>query len=308
MKIKSTHLQNFMAFKNFKASWSPEINIISGENGRGKTALIKIMYALAKAWLNSGTKNKANKIFTEKIANTFKPENGNIGRIVQRKQNPEECVCEISIEEHGTPIKTAFGPKAKSHIETLTYPSVNEPEASVVYIPPSEIISAVENFRFLYEDMHIAFDETYYDLVKALDRPLTKQQKTLEQKQILSAVNEIINGSVTQNGNRFYIRTKTDKNVEMALVPESHRKLATIAQLILNGSLHEKTILFWDEPETNMDHEMTRLTADIAMLLAKTGTQIFITTHDYFLQQYFNTTAGFYGMNPDDINIKLISI
>ena len=42
----------------------------------------------------------------------------------------------------------------------------------------------------------------------------------------------------------------------MGLVSEGYRKLATIMYLILSGSLSKNAILFWDEPETNMNPKM----------------------------------------------------
>ncbi len=39
----------------------------------------------------------------------------------------------------------------------------------------------------------------------------------------------------------------------MGLVSEGYRKMATIMYLILSGSLTKDSILFWDEPETNMN-------------------------------------------------------
>lgn len=45
-----------------------------------------------------------------------------------------------------------------------------------VFIPPKEIISSTSNFTSLYDDYHIAIDETYYDLARLLMRPLKKGQ------------------------------------------------------------------------------------------------------------------------------------
>ena len=44
------------------------------------------------------------------------------------------------------------------------------------------------------------------------------------------------------------------------------------------------------------------------MQLAKLGVQVFITTHDYFLQQYFNLAAVYPEANPDNLDIKFVSL
>ena len=58
--------------------------------------------------------------------------------------------------------------------------------------------------------------------------------------------------------------------------------------LILSGSLNKDTVLFWDEPETNMNPKMIRPIVQALTALAKMGVQIFVTTHDYFVQQEFD--------------------
>lgn len=80
---------------------------------------------------------------------------------------------------------------------------------------------------------------------------------------------------------------------EMGLVSEGYRKLATIIYLISSGSLNENSILFWDEPETNMNPMMIKPIAEAVAKLAEMGVQVFITTHDYFVQQSFNLLSAY---------------
>ena len=183
-----------------------------------------------------------------------------------------------------------------------------DPLNTAIYIPPKEIISATENFRYLYEEMHIAFEETYYDLAKLLDRPLKKGPNSSEQKQVLDKLGKIMQGNIVQRENKFYLHVSGKGEFEMGLVSEGYRKLATIVYLILNGSLNANSVLFWDEPETNMNPKMIRPLVETIMQLAKLGVQVFITTHDYFLQQYFNLAAAYPEANPDNLNIKFVSL
>ena len=94
----------------------------------------------------------------------------------------------------------------------------------------------------------------------------------------------------------------------MGLVSEGYRKLATITYLIRNGCLNANSVLFWDEPETNMNPGMIRPLVDAMMQLAKLKVQIFITTHDYFLQQYLNMYMAFPESNTDQIDIRFFSL
>ena len=65
-----------------------------------------------------------------------------------------------------------------------------------------------------------------------------------------------MNGSVSQKDNKFYLKVKGAGEFEMGLVSEGYRKLSTMTYLILSGSLNKNAILFWDEPETNMNPKL----------------------------------------------------
>ena len=49
MAIESIKLENFTVFENIECEFVPGINIFIGENGTGKTHILKALYALCKA-------------------------------------------------------------------------------------------------------------------------------------------------------------------------------------------------------------------------------------------------------------------
>ena len=162
MKIKSARLENFMLFDNFDMTWSPNINVICGSNSTGKTVLIKYMYALLKAWRDTDTekenKERVNAAFVDKLTGVFRPENKLIGRLVRRKQGNSRCACGIYFDDYDSAIEAGFGSQAKSRIDILSYPRKVDgvdPLNTAIYIPPKEIISATENFRYLLSLIHI---------------------------------------------------------------------------------------------------------------------------------------------------------
>ena len=95
---------------------------------------------------------------------------------------------------------------------------------------------------------------------------------------------------------------------EMGLVSEGYRKLATIIYLITSGSLDKNSVLFWDEPETNMNPRMIKYIVEAVAELAKMGVQVFITTHDYFVQQCFNLISAYPKMNEGNLDIQFVSL
>ncbi len=60
-------------------------------------------------------------------------------------------------------------------------------------------------------------------------------------------------GQIVQKNKKFYFKIKGEGEFEMGLLSDGYRKLSMIIYMILSGSLNKDTILFWDEPETNMN-------------------------------------------------------
>lgn len=313
MKIKKLELKDFMLFHEFDEEWSENINIIGGSNSTGKTALLKLMYSLLSAYwatdTQKDTKDETEKRFVDKLTHVFRPENMKIGRLARRKQGTSRAEGKLSFSESDV-ISFGFGSGASTHMECELPKGGNtpSPDKSAVYFPPKEIISSTENFRALYEDMHIAFEETYNDLARLLARPLKKGKNTDEQNAVLHELGDIMDGTISQRDNKFYLSVSGKGEFEMGLVSEGYRKLATIAYLIQNGSLNSNSVLFWDEPETNMNPKMIEPLVRMVMQLAKLGVQVFITTHDYFIQQYFNMYMAYEESNPDRIDIRFYSL
>jgi ABC-type multidrug transport system ATPase subunit len=66
------------------------------------------------------------------------------------------------------------------------------------------------------------------------------------------------------------------------------RKLALLWVLIRNGTLLQGSILFWDEPEANLNPRIIKTAVEILLELQRLGVQIFIATHDYVTVKEFD--------------------
>ena len=72
-------------------------------------------------------------------------------------------------------------------------------------------------------------------------------------------------------------------SLEFTLLAEGLRKLGLLWLLIQNGSLLQGSVLFWDEPETNLNPRLFGPVVEILLELQRQGVQIFIATHDYLI-------------------------
>ena len=68
-----------------------------------------------------------------------------------------------------------------------------------------------------------------------------------------------------------------------SLLAEGLRKLGLLWLLIQNGTLLQGSVLFWDEPETNLNPRLFGPVVEILLELQRQGVQIFIATHDYLI-------------------------
>lgn len=305
MKIKKLELDNFMIFNHLDVEFSPDINIISGENSTGKTALIKILYSCMKGYSNACwskndvTKDRIEDMLVNKIQGVFRPDKDAIGRLVNRKQGSNRADIKINFDDD-TKLHVGFGNRQEKHIDILNNDVLDMKKINLVYIPPKEIISSTENFVSLYADYHIAFEETYYDLARLLECPLKRGANTAEQNRVMKSFEKIVQGSITQKDKNFYLKVPGAGEFEMGLVSEGYRKLSTIMYLIASGTLTKDAVLFLAEPETNMNPKMIKPVVDAIIELSKMGVQVFVTTHDYFVQQCFNLAATYSNYSKDE--------
>lgn len=123
----------------------------------------------------------------------------------------------------------------------------------------------------------------------------------------LKAIEKIINGTVYFDNRRdeFYLKKGNSKQ-EFNLVAEGIRKMALLWQLVKNGTLEKGAILFWDEPEANINPTYLSTIVELLYELQQNGVQVFISTHDYMLAKYFevrkkeNTSLMFHSFKREN--------
>ena len=160
------------------------------------------------------------------------------------------------------------------------------------FIPAKEILSNAYNLSAAVEKNNVIFDDTYLDIVNSAKIDISLGKNAASKQSMLTQIERIIEGKVffdTQK-DEFYLKHGNSK-LEFNLVAEGIRKIALIWQLAKNGTLEKGSILFWDEPEANINPTHIPIIADMLLALQRSGVQIFIATHDYILAKYIETRA-----------------
>ncbi len=286
--LNSLSLKNFTVFPSADLQFSKYLNVIIGENGAGKTHLLKVAYAsLATSWEESrkptrSTPTKAilQTRLAEKLINVFRPES--LGRLAQRKKGRERCDIKLCFENPQFNLDFSFSTSSKTEVLIEQVPE-SWLEIAPVYIPTRELLTIFPNFVSIYEGHYLEFEETWRDTCLLLGNPLQRGTNERRIQELLEPIQKAIGGVIELDINgRFYLKTKRER-FEMPLIAEGQRKLAMLARLIATGVLIDKGFLFWDEPEANLNPRLIKQVAQSIVSLSKTGIQVFIATHSLFL-------------------------
>lgn len=155
-----------------------------------------------------------------------------------------------------------------------------------VFIPAKEILSNAWNLDAAVKMGNVEFDDTYLDIIAAAKIDISRGVDTGARKKYLELLQKISSGKVALHDDRFYLKPGTQARLEFNLVAEGLRKIALLWQLIKNGTLERGSVLFWDEPEANINPKYIPVLAELLIMLEREGVQIFVSTHDYFLSKY----------------------
>jgi energy-coupling factor transporter ATP-binding protein EcfA2 len=312
--IESLHVKNFTVFSKADFNFSKHLNVIVGENGAGKTHVLKLAYSvLATSW-EAGRKPSAappskaalQTHLADKLVNVFRPEA--LGRLARRRQGRERCDVKLSCANSGWDISFGFATQSKSEVALNSTPEAWV-DAAPAYLPTRELLTIYPGFISIYETHYLEFEETWRDTCLLLGAPLKRGVKERLVKELVAPLEDAMGGTIELDKNgRFYLRIGAGR-MEMPLVAEGLRKLGMIARLIATGALMENGYLFWDEPEANLNPKLIKQIARTILRLAANGIQVFIATHSLFLlralytiqaAEYADLEARYFGLHFED--------
>jgi len=283
--ILSIAISNMTAFKEFELEVGSGVNVFMGSNGSGKTHLLKAMYFMTEGALASRGKSE------EFFIRLFRPYEGDPRRLMRRRSANKLSLrirhdVGALLEDNPSQIEWELEANrdAKTHEWTGTGNRITE--ARGLFFPAKNIMAELPGFKSLYETREIAFDQTYADIVTKLFLPPLREKESPILLAVLPMIRKVIDGDVEQKGETFFLKSgegESSRVLEMSLVPEGFRKFAMLWVLLRNGSIAPGTILFWDEPESNLNPILRHTLAEILMTLQRHGVQVFLASHDYLL-------------------------
>ena len=286
MAITRVKLENFTVFESLDLEPSPGINVLVGANGTGKTHLMKVCFAACDA-------SKSKDLLPSKLVRVFLPSGNPTGkprRLVRR--NSAEDVARIEIYKGRSFLKAGI----PSYLHENTFPATltttdwSTLPIEAVFVPAKDMLANAPGFRSLYAAREVHFEETYRDILDRAFLPALRDPGEFVSAEVLGRLEAELGGKVTIHGEEFFLSGKQGE-IEFTLLAEGLRKLGLLWLLIRNGSLKPGAVLFWDEPETNLNPKLYGVVVDVLLELQRIGVQVFLATHDYVILRELDLQA-----------------
>lgn len=298
--LKQLSVENFTVFPKAEFNFAKGLNVIVGENGTGKSHVLKLAYAVIAQTnelrkenpsydpevehLDDGVEDRAAPVhYISKLKNVFRV--SSIEKLARLQPETNDDLFKLNLEFYDSTCKLdiAFKHSKKAtgmahNIYKMAVINDYQP-ARAIFFPTRELLTIYPGFVPLYEARYLEFDETYRDTCLLLGEPLLRKPMA----DLLEVLEEAMGGRVELDNGRFYLMTPDQGRLEMPLVAEGLRKLAMLAQIIAVGAVEKGGYLFWDEPEANLNPRLIKVVAKVIQQLAQAGIQIFIATHSLFL-------------------------
>ena len=311
-------IRNLTVFSHVELKFGRNLNVLVGENGTGKTHLLKMAYSVLAASWEEGSKpndplpakSVLQSRLARKLVNVFRPET--LGRLTRRQSGRARCDVSILCRPSMGPLSFSFAANSQKEV-VLDRVRRQWIEPPPVFFPTRELLTLYPNFVSVYDSHYLEFEETWRDTCQLLGAPLSRD--TGAATDILSALEEAMRGKIELDSNgRFYLRGEQGR-IEMPLVAEGMRKFGMLARLIANGTLLKQGCLFWDEPEANLNPALIARLAEIIVMLGASGVQVFLATHSLFLLRELelllerrkgeNYEARFFGLHFSDQGVTV---
>ncbi|MEQ1600517.1 MAG: ATP-binding protein [Methylophilaceae bacterium] len=281
--LKDFDIENFGPIKNIAVKNLQNINLILGKNGSGKTFLLKILYSTIKSQEEFGRgddKRDFAEVLADKLYWTFQAEK--LGDLVARGVGNRLKVS-VSMSDN-TFLAYEFGQDTTKKIAPI-HNNLPKRSYNSIFLPPKEVLTLEKVIlKSALQDKAFGFDATYADLALALRNPTMRGRNYdafMKSRQLLEKMFE---GRVEfDSGSDKWIYKQGTSKFSIMTTAEGVKKIAILDTLLGNRYLTPESVIFIDEPESALHPSAIVKLMDILELLAKSGIQIFIASHSYYV-------------------------
>ena len=286
--IDKIKIENLTVFENLEIDTSAPINVFIGENGTGKTQILKFIYILCEGLHPS-------KVFlSSRLSDLIRAPNLALAdfKVFFEEKEGSLCLLKIDLKRY-TSKHEDLKEANKEFMFTedswyASYPEkIEELKKSLVFIPAKDMLTHSKGLPELSRKFELDFDRTYIDIIEKSRLPKLREIPNIA-KNLLPDLEKIMNGKVKINNDRFYIKKHDGRLTSFNFEAEGVKKIGLLWQLLMNETITEDTILLWDEPDANLNPNLAATIAHLLLELSRSGVKIFLSTHSYFLPKYLD--------------------
>lgn len=280
--INEIELRNFGPLSSISWHGLGRINLVIGGNGTGKTFLLKSIYSSLRTieeCMRGNEHRSAQEILTDKLYWTFQAEK--IGDLVTKGA---DGALSSQITFDGKNFSYSFGKDTSKQISNVENNTAARSSNSI-FLPAKEVLSLHQVIlKSREQDRVFGFDDTYYDLAKALRISTSKGKNFKEFAQSRTKLEGMLGGVVEYNedsGNWVFVKGRY--KFPIGVTAEGIKKISILDTLLGNRHLDTKSVVFIDEPESALHPTAISNLLDIIAMLADRGIQFFMASHSYFV-------------------------
>jgi len=277
------------------------INLVIGDNGSGKTFLLKVLYTAMRTleeYKRGDERRSAAEILAEKLYWTFQPDR--IGDLVTKGADGG-LSCRVQVD--GRDFLYRFGRDTTKQISFLEN-HVRPRASNSIFLPAKEVLSIHSIIlKSREQDKVFGFDDTYLDLARALRQGAAIGKNHREFAQSRRQLESMLGGRVEYDeaSGRWQFK-KGNQKFPIGVTAEGVKKIAILDTLLGSRYLDPNSTVFIDEPEAALHPDGLLKLLDIIALLAKRGMQFFLASHSYFVVKKLFLIA-----QKEDLRIPVIS-
>ena len=179
----------------------------------------------------------------------------------------------------------SFGKDTSKQISNLEN-HVPPRASNSVFLPAKEVLSLHQIIlKSREQDKVFGFDDTYFDLAKALRISTSRGRNYEEFAKSRRQLENILGGVIEYDEalrRWLFVNTKRQK-FPIGVTAEGIKKIAILDTLLGNRYLDTNSVVLIDEPESALHPSAISQLLDIVAMLAERGIQFFMASHSYFV-------------------------
>jgi energy-coupling factor transporter ATP-binding protein EcfA2 len=280
--LDNIEINNFGPLRQLQWQHLDKINLVIGNNGTGKTFLLKALYTALRTleeYKRGDDPRSASEILADKLYWTFQPEK--IGDLVTKGAD------KLSLRLHlnGRVFNYSFGKDTTKAITALENHVASPRHSNSIFLPAKEVLSLhTVILKSREQDRVFGFDDTYLDLARALRQSRKRGKNYPGFARSRQQLEQILGGKVEydETSNRWQFK-KGNQKFPIGVTAEGIKKIAILDTLLGNRYLDQNSVIFIDEPESALHPEAISQLLDIIAVLAESGIQFMLASHSYFV-------------------------